>query len=147
MMKNFFETNEKNPAIQRAKMGKRSSRWKIPEEWSHTDLITVYRAGIEEIEEAGNKVPWTTNKGLAFWMYQNKKEPKYVFQAQIDPQDVLMYTEKKYQFEVHQYQAVRNITDITEEAQSDDGIMLSYDFEEDYFDWWDNIIFEKYSDD
>lgn len=146
MLKNFFAMNENDPAVLKAKAGWKPRKRKLPEGWKDQETITVYRAGNEEIDEVPGQVFWTTNKGLAFWMYLNRNL-SYVYQAEIDPKDVLSFENWRFRFKVDQYMSVRNVTDITDEADSQEGFVTAMDYEEDFFEFWDEKHFARYGND
>lgn len=146
MLKNFFAMKENDPNLLKIKAGKARRTRKLPEEWSDKETITIYRAGNEEIGDVPGQLYWTTNKGLAFWMFQNRNLV-HVYQAEIAPKDVLSFENWRFRFKVDQYMSVRNVTDITEEALSDAGYELAFDYEEDFFEFWDEKHFARYADD
>lgn len=142
-MKNIFNLKDNDPIVLKATDGKKHRMRKFPEEWDGMDTITVYRAATEEIEDAPRQIVWTTNKGLAFLVFNESRGPQHVYQAEIDKKDVMAYSNKKYRFEVHQYMSVKNVTDITEEAMSNAGAILYMDYEEDELEWRCKKVFGR----
>lgn len=102
----------------------------IPRQYQGKKTITVYRAGEEDIEEAADRISWTTDKRIAFWFYRlyDKRHANHVWKAEIRPEDAIWY--RTDEAEILQYQKVQSIKDITKQANSFQAYMLAYDYEE-----------------
>ena len=92
----------------------------LPEELKGQEFITVYRAGRGGADKAKYQLSWTTDKRVAFWFYRlyGGKHADHVWQAQIRPKDVIGYMTIRNESEVIQHGKVRNLVDITAEADS-----------------------------
>lgn len=75
------------------------------------DVITVYRSGEEEIEEAPECCSWTLSKDVAdFFMYKYRnRHANYIYKAKLATKDVIAYTNEREEFEVIQFCSVYDI--------------------------------------
>ena len=83
----------------------------LPPEYADLDVITVYRAGEEEIEEASERCSWTLSKDVAdFFMYKYRnRHANYLYKAKLATKDVIAYTNEREEFEVIQFCSVYDI--------------------------------------
>ena len=87
----------------------------LPKKVANRKVITVYRAGEEDISKCKYRISWTTSKKVAIWFLQTyrSKHANHLYKAKIQTKDILAYSNDRQEFEVLQYNKVYDITDIT----------------------------------
>lgn len=94
----------------------------LPPEYADLDVITVYRAGEEDVEEAIERCSWTLSKDVAdFFMYKYKnRHANYLYKAKLATKDVIAYTNDREEFEVIQFGSVYDIEVLDSLVKDDD---------------------------
>lgn len=103
---------------------------KLPPELAKQKTITVYRAGEEDIAHAKYRLSWTTDKRVAFWFHNHYwgKHSKHVWQAELTPGDEIAFLTGRNESEVLQYRKVKNIIEITDEAETEQARELALEY-------------------
>ncbi len=83
----------------------------LPDDYKSLSELTVYRAGEEPIEEAGERMSWTLDKKMAVFFFKEyrNRHATYLYRAKIKPADVIAYTDQREEKEVIQYKGVYDI--------------------------------------
>lgn len=95
----------------------------LPAELQAQEVITVYRAGEEDITKCKYRISWTTDRSVAEFFLNTYigRHAAYLYTAQIKPADVIAYTDDRDEKEILQYRKVFNIQDITPERSVNNG--------------------------
>lgn len=91
--------------------------------------FTVYRAGKESINEAAESMSWTLWRDIAEWFAERHEhygqETQHLYKATISADDVIAFTNERQEFEIIQYQGVRDIKEIPRTGVSEEYKELS----------------------
>jgi len=89
---------------------------KLPKKLADKEVITVYRAGEEDITKCKYRISWTTNKKVALFFLNTwqGKHATHLYEAKIKTKDILAHTNDRKENEILQYRKVFDITEITE---------------------------------
>lgn len=83
----------------------------LPEDFD--DVITVYRAGDESIEDTASMISWTTDKEQAIWFIRysgfRKKKPMHLYKGTIRRDQIITFCDDRNEKEVIQYGSIKNI--------------------------------------
>ena len=96
----------------------RSDGWndEMPECVRNETTFTVYRAGEESIDEATESISWTLWRDVAEWFAERHEHygqgTQHLYKATISADDVIAFTNERQEFEIIQYQSVREIEEI-----------------------------------
>lgn len=96
----------------------RSDGWndEMPECVRNETTFTVYRAGEESIDEATEPISWTLWRDVAEWFAERHEHygqgTQHLYKATISADDVIAFTNERQEFEIIQYQSVREIEEI-----------------------------------
>ena len=108
-----------------------------PEDWNkempecvrHETTFTVYRAGSESIDEAAESMSWTLWRDVAEWFAERHEYygqgTQHLYKATISTDDVIAFTNGRQEFEIIQYQGVRDIEEIPRIGVSEEYKKLS----------------------
>lgn len=108
------------PAVRKAVRGAaKYGKADLPAELQAKEVITVYRAGEEDITKCKYRISWTTDRSVAEFFLNTYigRHASYLYTAQIRPGDVIAYTDDRNEKEILQYRKVFNIQDITPERE------------------------------
>lgn len=108
------------PAVRKAVRGAaKYGKADLPAELQAKEVITVYRAGEEDITKCKYRISWTTDRSVAEFFLNTyiRRHASYLYTAQIRPADVIAYTDDRQEKEILQYRKVFNIKDITQESE------------------------------
>ena len=85
---------------------------KLPPELEKQEVITIYRAGEEPIDEAPARISWTTSIDTALFFLDKyvKRHARYLYQGKIRAADIIAYTDERNEKEIMQFQSVFDIT-------------------------------------
>lgn len=101
------------PAVRKAvRNALKYGRPTLPEYIRDKDIVTVYRAGEEDIQKAKYRISWTTNKEVAeFFLKEYKnRHANNLYEGKIRTKDIIAFTNSKNEFEVMQYGSVYDIS-------------------------------------
>ena len=73
--------------------------------------ITVYRAGLESIDETPDYLSWTTSLEVARF-FQRRHRGGSIYRASIRPCDVIAYNDGRDEYEVLQYRGVFDVEEM-----------------------------------
>ncbi len=102
-----------------------------PDDWSKDlpecvrteSTFTVYRAGEESIDMAAESMSWTLWRDVAEWFAGRHEHygqgTQHLYQASISADDVIAFTNGRQEFEIIQYQGVRDIEEIPRSGVSE----------------------------
>ena len=112
----YMHHGDSVPGVRKAvRNARRYGKPKLPEEIACKDVITVYRAGEEDISKCKYRLSWTLSAEVALFFYAEyaKRHAQHVYRAQIKTADIIAYTNAREEQEVIQYRKVFDIQDIT----------------------------------
>lgn len=103
---------------------------KLPPDLAKQKTVTVYRAGEEDMAHAKYRLSWTTDKRVAYWFHNLywHKHSGHVWQAELTPGDEIAFLTSRNESEVLQYRKVKNIIDITDEAETEQARELALEY-------------------
>ncbi len=88
----------------------------MPECARNETTFTVYRAGQESIDMAVESISWTLWRDVAEWFAERHEHygqgTQHLYQATISADDVIAFTNGRREFEIIQYQGVRDIEEM-----------------------------------
>ncbi len=88
----------------------------MPECVRNETTFTVYRAGAENIDDAAECMSWTLWRDVAEWFAERHEHygqgTQHLYKATISADDVIAFTNERQEFEIIQYQGVREIGEI-----------------------------------
>ena len=102
----------------------KSGREYRPEDWNKEmpecvrdeTTFTVYRAGQESIDAAAESASWTLWRDVAEWFAERheyfRQGKQHLYKATISAEDVIAFTNGRQEFEIIQYQGVKDIEEI-----------------------------------
>jgi hypothetical protein len=108
------------PAVRKAVRGAaKYGKADLPAELQAKEVITVYRAGEEDITKCKYRISWTTDRSVAEFFLNTYigRHAAYLYTAQIRPADVIAYTDDRQEKEILQYRKVFDIKDITQKSE------------------------------
>ena len=87
----------------------------LPKRYAGKDVITVYRAGEEDITKCSYRISWTTSRKVAQFFLEEYigKHATHLYKAKIKTNDILAYSNDRKEQEVMQYNKVFDITEIS----------------------------------
>ena len=101
----------------------------LPECVRNEITFTVYRAGKESIDVAAESMSWTLWRDVAEWFAERHEHygqgTQHLYQASISADDVIAFTNGRQEFEIIQYQGVRDIEEIPRIGVSEEYKKLS----------------------
>ena len=101
----------------------------MPECIRNETTFTVYRAGKESIDEAAKSMSWTLCRDVAEWFAERHEYygqgTQHLYKATISADDVIAFTNGRQEFEIIQYQGVRDIEEIPRIGTSEEYKKLS----------------------
>lgn len=101
----------------------------IPECVRSETTFTVYRAGKESIDEAPQSMSWTLWRDVAEWFAERHEYygqgTQHLYQATISADDIIAFTNGRQEFEIIQYQGVRDIEEVPRIGVSEEYKKLS----------------------
>ena len=84
----------------------------MPECVRNETTFTVYRAGSESIDEAAESMLWTLWRAVAEWFAECHEYygqgTQHLYKATISADDVIAFTNGRQEFEIIQYQGVKD---------------------------------------
>lgn len=83
----------------------------LPAELAGKEKITVYRAGLEGIDETPDYLSWTTSLEVARF-FQRRHRGGSIYRASIRPCDVIAYNDGRDEYEVLQYRSVFDVEEM-----------------------------------
>lgn len=86
----------------------------LPAELAGKERITVYRAGLEGIDETPDFISWTTSLDVARF-FQRRHRGGSIYRASIRPCDVIAYNDGRDEYEVLQYRGVFDVEEMEPE--------------------------------
>ena len=81
----------------------------LPQDLNDTDIIQVFRSGIEPIEKAPSRISWTTDINIATWFHNRNQligKESHIYSAKIYPKNVIAYVDNRNEKEIMQYRKV-----------------------------------------
>ena len=88
----------------------------MPECVRNETNFTVYRAGSESIDEVAESMSWTLWRDVAEWFAERHEYygqgTQHLYKATISVDDIIAFTNGRQEFEIIQYQGVRDIEEI-----------------------------------
>ena len=101
----------------------------MPECVRNETTFTVYRAGSESIDEAAESMSWTLWRDVAEWFAERHEYygqgTQHLYKATISADAVIAFTNGRQEFEIIQYQGVRDIEEIPRIGVSEEYKKLS----------------------
>ena len=95
----------------------------LPECVRTENTFTVYRAGEESIDVAAESMSWTLWRDVAEWFAERHEHygqgTQHLYQASISADDIIAFTNGRQEFEIIQYQGVRDIEEIPRSGVSE----------------------------
>lgn len=88
----------------------------LPDDLRGQDVITVYRAGREGMDDAPFSFSWTTSRPVANFFY-NRHDGGHVYKASLRTCDVIAYDDDRNEREVLQYGDVYDVEEIEADPQ------------------------------
>lgn len=88
----------------------------LPDDLRGRDVITVYRAGLEGIDDAPFSLSWTTARPVANFFY-NRHNGGHVYKASLRTCDVIAYDDDRNEREALQYGDVYDVEEIEADPQ------------------------------
>lgn len=101
----------------------------LPDDLRGQDVITVYRAGLEDIDEAPRRLSWTTSLEVASFFYV-RHDGGNVYRACIRPSDVIAYSDAREEKEVLQFDGVYDVEKVEPDVKEGRALGARFDAEE-----------------
>ena len=104
----------------------RAENWRdqLPEAVRANKVFTVYRGGSESINKAKYKMSWSLSRDVAEWFASRNVlfgyPDQHIYRATIPADKVIAYINDRSEFEIVQYQNVRNIVELPCEGVSEE---------------------------
>lgn len=101
----------------------------LPDDLRGQDVITVYRAGLEDIDEAPRRLSWTTSLDVASFFYM-RHDGGHVYRASLRTQDVISYSDARDEQEALQYCGVYDVEEIEADTEAGEALAARFNDEE-----------------
>lgn len=91
-----------------------ASPQELPPEIADKEIITIYRAGEEDITKCKNRLSWTTSLKTAEFFYNEyiRRHANYLYQAEIKTSNIIAFINDRKENEIIQYRKVFNIIEL-----------------------------------
>lgn len=108
----------------------RPENWRdnLPESVRELDTFTVYRAGVEPIENAPFSMSWTFSRDVAERFAKRQEHygrgKSHLYKGIISADKIVAYLNDRHEFEIVQYANVRDIEEITRRGPGEEFLAL-----------------------
>lgn len=113
----------------------------LPDDLRGQDVITVYRAGREGMDDAPFSFSWTTSRPVANFFY-NRHDGGHVYKASLRTCDVIAYDDDRNEREVLQYGDVYDVEEI--EADPQEGREWAKGIRDREIEWLEGVANEAF---
>jgi len=129
----FTDKGDSYPIIRRTvieSLNCRPENWRdnLPEPVRELDTFTVYRAGVEPIENAQFSMSWTLSRDVAEWFAKRQEHygwgESHLYRGIISAEKIIAYLNDRREFEIVQYGNVCQIEEITRRGPSEEFLSL-----------------------